>query len=138
MEFVPLEIVGVVASKVGEPSHQGTAGGGGLYSVPIQLSRSIDYEEVALLTELWERAAATSNHRPGTVRVYGDSFMLTTTTIDEVASHHARTLRLVVDAFNEEMPRQRAAQIADEARERVAAEEHRKHVDAVAAKLRFD
>lgn len=138
MTFVPINIVGVVASKVGEPRRDETTGGSDLYSVPIRLSRSLDYEEAALLTELWNHPTATTRHRPGTVSVFGDSFTLTATTIDEFATHHGRTLRLVVDAFNDEMPRLIARHAADENRARAATDEHRKHVEDVAASLSFD
>jgi hypothetical protein len=138
IELVPLEIVGVDPSTVGSPRADGTSGSG-LYSVPIRLSRSVSYEEGALLSSLWDAPPEfTSMHRPGTARVVRDEFILTATTIDEVASHHARTLRLVVDAFNERMPQLLADTAAKEAGIVAATAHHKEHVAEVAAALRFD
>jgi hypothetical protein len=139
VEFVPIDIVGVDASHVGEPRHYGTGGGSGLYSVPIRLSRSVDYDEVAVLADLWDNVPqATGRHRPGTTRIFGDTFTLVETTIDEIASHHGRTLRVVIDAFNTEMPLIRAKVAAEEQQAVEDAANHRHHVADVAARLSFE
>lgn len=138
MDFEPIAVVGVVADEVGRPSNDGTAGSA-LYSVPLRLSRAVDAEEARLLEQIWDHPPRfTTMHRPGVARVNGDRFVLNETTVDEVGSYHAETLRAVVQQFNAgmaEVYQRRAVELAAQVE---AAESHRQHVRDVAKEIRFD
>lgn len=137
MTFEPLEIVGVITDEVGKPRNDGTAGSG-LYRVPVRLSRSVTHDEAQYLVHLWDRPPSfTTMHRPGTANVSGDRFVLGSTTIEEVRDTHARTLRLVVDRFNDTVPEMLAKQAAAEQRIADAEAAHRKQVDEVADDITF-
>jgi hypothetical protein len=132
-----LTIHGVLTDRVGTPRNDGTRGSG-LYAVPIRLSRSLAGDEARLLEHLWDRPPEfTTMHRPGIARVSGDVITLDGTTIDEVERYHARTLSLVVDAFNLQIVQLRLAEAEQQAREAADREAHRQHVEDVTDRLRF-
>lgn len=138
MTFEPLNIIGIDTDNVGTPRNDGSPGSG-LYSVPIRLSRRVTAEEGRVLEQLWDQPPSfTTMHRPGIARADGDRLTLDGTTVDEVASHHFRTLRLVVGQFNEHMTEVVKRRAQDEARERAMADAHRQHVREVADRVRFD
>lgn len=133
-----LSIVGVITERVGTPRNDGTAGSG-LYAVPIRLSRSVSGQEARLLEALWDSPPQfTTMHRPGIARVSSDVFTLDGTTIDEVDKYHARTLALVVDAFNVEITRIRSAEQQQSEREEAQDAAHQQHVKDTAQRIRFD
>lgn len=138
MNFEPISIIGVIVEEVGSPSNDGSRGSA-LYAVPIRLSRRLMADESELLRQLWDRPPSFSTmHRPGIAYASGDRFMLDGTTIDEVASVHAHTLRLVVDQFNSVMSdvRNREAREAAEAQASEAA--HLQAVAEMATAIRFE
>lgn len=135
--ITPLDIVGVDTARVGMPRNDGSRGSA-LYRVPIKLNRTPTPAEARMLVEVWDRPPSFSTmHRPGIAAVTGDTFVLDGTTVDEVASHHAKTLRLVVDKVNvlaaEE--RRRRSEEAQRAAEAKAA--HASHVEDVAGRITF-
>lgn len=88
---------------------------------------------------LWDHPPQfTSMHRTGIAHVAGDRFVLTKTTVEEVAQYHAETLRLIVSHFNTMVPavlkQREEAAAAEAARE----EQHRQHIEDVARNIRFD
>jgi len=133
----PLDIVGVVTENVGVPRNDGTAGSA-LYEVPIRLTRHPDATESQLLSQLWDRPPSWSTmHRPGILRVQGDTVVLDGTTIDEVAQVHSKTLRLVVDKVNELASDQRRRDAAELQRRDAQARAHDQHVGEVAKEIEF-
>lgn len=138
MDFEPIEIVGVVADRIGKPTSDGSAGSG-LYSVPIQLSRPLRADEASLLVELWDRPPSfTTMHRPGTAHASGDMFVLERTTIEEVEQYHAKTMSSIVEVFNVEVPKIRAAEDAEQERQRASEDARQQHVKDVADRIKFD
>jgi hypothetical protein len=132
-----IEILEVDVEGVGQPRNDGTPGSA-LYRVPIKLSErpSAVWSEIAIRT--WDRPpSATTMHRPGIASIVGDCFILDGTTVEEVADHHAKTLKLVVERTN---------QLAQEVEERERSEEeraaeethaHTENVAAVSKRIKF-
>lgn len=138
MQFEPLRIIGVISERVGQPRNDGSPGSG-LYPVPVRLSRQLRADEAQLLVHLWDNPPSFSTmHRPGTARASGDTLTLERTTIEEVERYHAKTIASIVDVFNFEAPKFRAAEEADRQRQHEADQEHRQHIDDVAGRIRFD
>jgi TIR domain len=136
-DFEPLKILGVVAEGMGRPRNDGTRGSA-LYAVPLRLSRTPTPAESNLLREVWDHPPRfTTLHRPGIAQVQGDRFVLDGTTIEEIESHHAETLRHVLIEVN-----RRAAEVAQREHESRLAQFHaeREHAERVerARRLRFD
>jgi hypothetical protein len=132
--FEPLKITGVVAEGMGSPRNDGTRGSG-LYAVPLQLSRSPSDIERRLLVETWDHPPRfTTMHRPGIARVEGDRLVLGRTTIDEIESVHAHTLRLVIEEVN-----RRAEQLArEDHNQSIERQRQRGERDERARRLKFD
>jgi len=77
-------------------------------------------------------------HRPGIARVRGDRLILDGTTIEEVEKYHLQTLKLAIAEANELVREEQAG-----ARQRINVQDqkkeaHRKHVEAVAKRLKFE
>lgn len=133
----PLEIVGVDEANVGRPSNDGSPGSG-LYPVPIKLSRAPSAREAELLAFHWDNPPQfTTMHRPGTADVSGSNLVLSRTTIDEVKEYHAKTLRLVVDAVNDQETRLRAQEEAHAANAESEDKTHRRRISDVAKEIEF-
>jgi hypothetical protein len=108
----PLTITGVDAQHIGNPRSDGTAGSR-LYSVPIKLNRSATTIEAQLLLEHWDRPSVVpTRHRPGILRVAGATVVLDGTTIEEIRSFHAETLKRVIRLVNLEIAEYAAADAA--------------------------
>lgn len=138
MTFEPLQIQGLITDQVGSPRNDGTRGSG-LYRVPIRLSRALDSGEGQYLTQLWDRPPQFSTmHRPGIGSVVGDTFILDGTTVEEVRDYHARTLALIVERFNQEVPKLVEQQEARERRAQAEQDAHRQNVTDVADSIRFE
>lgn len=135
MTFSPLDIVGVMTAQVG--SSLRSVRNDGAYSVPVRLSRAVDRDEALLFVELWNAAPVGASHHRREIRIVADALSILETTIEEVAAIHATTLRSVVDAFNREMPVRHAQRAEEAARVARAEAEHRRHVEEVAAGIRF-
>ena len=77
-------------------------------------------------------------HRPGIARVSGNKILLEGTTIEEVKDYHRDTLKLAVDATNQEY----RARVGEAERKRRALEDekarHRRNIDDVATEIPFD
>lgn len=120
--YEPIKITGVVAEGIGRPRNDGTRGSA-LYAVPLRLSRRPSQAWAEIFKQTWDSPPRfTTMHRPGIARVSGDRIILDGTTIDEIESVHAETLRHVIPAVNakvEEIERREhllAAQRAEEDR----------------------
>jgi hypothetical protein len=108
----PLTITGVDAQHIGNPRSDGTAGSR-LYSVPIKLNRSATTIEAQLLLELWDcPSVIPTRHRPGILRVTGPTVVLDGTTIEEIRSFHAETLKRAIRLVNLEIAEYAAADAA--------------------------
>ena len=135
--YEPVKITGVVADGIGQPRNDSTRGSA-LYAVPLRLSRRPSMAWAEIFKQTWDSPPHfTTMHRPGIGRVSGDRIILDGTTIDEIESVHAETLRHVIPAVN--------AKVEEiERRERLLAERraevHRGHEERVrrAQNLRFD
>jgi hypothetical protein len=133
-----VEIEGIDTKNVGSPTSDGTAGSA-LYAVSIKLKQTPSPTWVQLFPNNWDRPREwTAMHRPGIAQVIGDRIVLNGTTVEEVRDVHATTLKLAVEATNEQ-----AAEIAE--RERQAREaagqaqaEHSANVGKVATEVKFD
>jgi len=134
----PILIKGVDAQHAGTPSNDGTPGSG-LYAVPIKLSRAVTPSEAKLLEQNWDHPPVfTLMHRPGILRVSGDTVVLDGTTIEEVKQYHAETLKCVVEVVNVQagqLVEQHQAKIKAEAE---AATAHKANIADVAKDIRFN
>lgn len=134
----PVRIVGVIDGEVGSPRNDGTRGSA-LYAVPFRLSRSPSREWAELFLENWNHPPSfTLMHRPGIARVVGDKVILDGTTMDEIERYHLRTLKLVLEKTNEEVDRAERAELARLQKRRDEEEAHRRSVEEMAKRLRFD
>lgn len=134
----PIRIEGIVIDEVGEPRNDGTRGSA-LYAVPFKLSRSAPAEWAELFVQNWRSPPRyTTSHRPKSIRVDGDRVILTQTTLDEVRDVHRETLKLVLEVVNEKfaevVQRRKAAEAAEELRQR----QHREAVERLAGDISFD
>jgi hypothetical protein len=128
----PVRPIGIVKEGVGRPRNDGTRGSG-LYRVPVRLSRAPSAEWARFFEQCWNRPPSfTTMHRPGIVRIHGDTVVLDGTTMDELKQFHATTIRLCAERANQfeanrlEQERQRRE------RDEAARREHEREVDDIA------
>jgi TIR domain len=135
--YEPIKITGVVAEGIGRPRNDGTRGSA-VYVVPLRLSRRPSQAWAEIFKQTWDSPPRfTTVHRPGIGRVSGDRIILDGTTIDEIESVHAETLRHVIPAVNakvEEIEFREHLLAAQRAEEDRAHEERVRH----AQNLRFE
>ncbi|HYX24526.1 MAG TPA: toll/interleukin-1 receptor domain-containing protein [Thermoanaerobaculia bacterium] len=137
-EFEPVSIVGVVVDEVGTPRADGTRGSA-LYSVPFRLSRRPPPEWAELFVHAWDHPSSfTSMHRPGIAQVYDDKVVLDGTTVDEVEKNHRDTLLLAADQANKGYAEWYTVRRAEEERERLRLETHKKSIEDSAKRLKFE
>lgn len=133
-EFDDIKIVRVVVEDVTEPRNDGTPGCA-LYSIPFQLSAVPPLEWAALFPENWNHPPQfTTMHRPGNASINGATITLCGTTIEEVERYHRNTLQLSVEETN----RQYRQRLLAEEQRRARADAHRKQVDEVSKRIKFD
>ena len=77
-------------------------------------------------------------HRPGILSVQGDRLILDGTTIEEIASTHRETLRLVLGQVNQDVAKAEEDQRQQRLQEQKRKDEHRRNVEEAAKRLRFD
>jgi hypothetical protein len=132
-----IKLLKIDIDGVGEPRNDGTQGSA-LYRVPIKLSATPSslWTEIAVRT--WDRPPSfTTMHRPGIASVVGDRFILDGTTVEEVEEYHAKTLKLVVARTNELAQEAEERIKAEEDRQRRQAEAHAENVETVARRVKF-
>ncbi len=134
----PIRLIAVDIENVGTPRNDGTRGSA-LYKVPILLNRTPSQAWVNLFVPNWDRPSSWSTmHRPGIASVQVNRIILDGTTVDEVASVHQATLKLAVQATNEQFEAlERSEQRQREARE-AALIAHRQEVDLANARITFE
>lgn len=132
-----LRLTEVLTADVGRPQNDGTRGSA-LYAVPIGLNRSPDRVEAQLLVQHWDRPPrSTTRHRPGILRVRDDRVILEGTTIDEVETCHAETLRLVFEKTNADAAAYRESRREQADEKARGNHEHDDHVREVATRIQF-
>ena len=95
-DCAPFKITGVNTAAMGVPTNDGSRGSA-LYAVPLTLFRPLANFEQQAMVAVWDAPPSfATRHRPGTARCYMDSFVLSSTTIEEVRDHHLETLSGVV------------------------------------------
>ena len=133
----PLKLTEVLMDDVGRPRNDGTRGSA-LYAVPIGLNRTPDSVEAQLLVQHWDSPPQfTTSHRPGILQVLGDRVVLERTTMDEIESCHAETLRLVIEKTNADAAAYRESQRKQADAQVHRDHEHDDHVREVAARIHF-
>lgn len=136
--FEPLRITGVVVDEVGAPRGDGTPGSA-LYVVPFQLSRQPPPGWANMFVESWDHPPRwTSMHRPGIASVRGDRIILDGTTVQEVERYHRETLILALNEANKTFLEMDSRRHRAEEAQRQRVEEHKKHVNEAAKRLKFD
>jgi hypothetical protein len=96
----PIRILEVIVDKVTTPRNDGTPGGG-LYKVPLRLSRAASPLWAKEFAKTWDSPPSyTARHRRGIARVSGDVLTLDGTTIEEIAEVHKTTLKIVIEHTN--------------------------------------
>lgn len=133
-----IKMVGIDVDGVGQPRNDGTPGSA-LYEVPIKLSVTPSELWAEIAVKTWDSPPSyTTMHRPGIASVVGDHFILDGTTVDEVESHHAKTLKLVVEKTNELVRDAEERDRLEEDRLKREAEAHTENVETVAKRIKFD
>jgi hypothetical protein len=128
----------VVTEDVTWPQNDGTRGSA-LYAVPFRLYRRPSRDWATLFVENWDHPPSFTNmHRRGIARVSGDRLVLDGTTIEEVERYHLRTLKLVLERTNEEAAEREAAKRRQLKRQREGEQDHKRIVDEVSRRSRFD
>lgn len=120
------------------PQNDGAAGSA-LYNVPLDLNRVPTADWAAVFVQTWNRPPTWSSmHRPGIASVEGSKIWLRGTTIEEIEKYHLSTLKLCVEAANEQckvnIQKKKAAEAAKQSHET----EHRQHVKEAIKRLKFD
>ena len=138
LEQQEVRIVGIVVDKVTEPRMDGTPGSA-LYRIPFQLSKAPSAEWGRIFAHVWDNPPQfTTMHRPGIARVAGDKIILDGTTIEEVQQYHRETLALVVDRVNDHYRREQDRRQEIEKERQRLSEEHKRKINDMAKKIRFD
>jgi hypothetical protein len=133
-----IKITGVILSEVGQPRNDGTPGSA-LYEVPFKLSSTPSSEWVRAFIDTWNSPPRFSTmHRPGIARVEGDRVVLDGTTMEEVERWHLTTLKLCVEEANKAVARFRQEQDTQASASERRRQEHLRHVEEVAKRLRFE
>lgn len=133
-----IKIKGILVDEVTEPRNDGTRGSA-LYQVPFELNTRPSYEWIDLFINAWNHPSRfTSMHRPGIASVIGNKVLLNGTTIEEVAKYHKDTLKLALSTANDEFKRRIEQRKAQEQREQLLKEEHRKRVDDISKGIDFE
>lgn len=134
----PIRILGVLINEVTEPRLDGSQGSG-LYRVPFRLSRPPSKLWAELFLQIWDHPPRFSTmHRPGIASVTDDKIILDGTTIEEVEKYHRDTLASCVKIANQEEEHALKRRQQDEEQNRRNAEDHRKKIDEVSRRLKFD
>lgn len=137
-EFEDIRITRVVVEGVTEPRNDGTRGSA-LYSIPFALSQRVPAEWAEMFVDNWNRPPRfTTMHRPGIARVSDSVVTLNGTTIDEVERYHRDTLQLAVEETNRQYREWRRRRDAQLERENALRDQHRRQVDEVSRRIRFD
>ncbi|MFF2029527.1 hypothetical protein [Arthrobacter sp. NPDC058192] len=136
-DYAPFRITGVNTATMGVPTNDGSPGSA-LYAVPLTLSRPLSNFEQQAMVAVWDAPpSSTTMHRPGTARCYMDSFVLSSTTVEEVRDYHLQTLTGVVAKVNELSERNHREAIQRHDAEAARLVEHKKNVEDVAKGLSF-
>jgi hypothetical protein len=136
--FEPLNIIGIVVDEVTIPKNDGTRGSA-LYTIPFQLSQRPTSEWSQVFVTTWNHPPRfTTMHRPGIASIIGDKVILDGTTIEEVEEYHRDTLKLVVDRTNEIIAEYEQKKRKNYESEQQRIHDHRKRVDEVSKRLKFD
>ena len=77
-------------------------------------------------------------HRPGICRVSGDTAILDGTTMEELEKYHLKTLKLALQVTNERYEQHLRSEFERKKREREAEDLHRREVEDIASRLKFD
>ena len=137
-EFRDIRIVRVVVEDITEPRNDG-ATGSALYSIPFALSCRPPYEWQELFINNWNHPPRfTTMHRPGIAEISGSTVALVGTTIEEVERYYRDTLQLVVEQTNQQYREWKVKQDEQQALASDRSEEHRRHVDEGAKRIKFD
>lgn len=137
-DFEPIRIVELIASKVGSPKNDGTAGSG-LYSVPFKLSAPAPSEWAEFFVYAWDHPSSYSlMHRPHIAKVYGNQVTLDGTTIEEVEQVHQPILKLTCDEANKNYVALLEKRRLEEEKAKVIEEAHRKNVEDASKRIKFD
>jgi hypothetical protein len=133
-----IKIKGILVDEVTEPLNDGTRGSA-LYKIPFELNKRPDYEWIDLFINAWNRPPRfTSMHRPSIASVYGNKIVLDGTTIEEVEKYHKDTLKLAVEAANQQLQKIKVKKKQKEEEEKRRGEEHKKNIDDISKRINFD
>jgi hypothetical protein len=137
-QFQLIKITGIVIDQVGSPRNDGTRGSA-LYRVPFQLSAIPPSEWRELFIEAWNHPSSfTTMHRPGIASIVRDTVVLDGTSLEEVERYHRDTLMLAATEANQRYQQWLEVQQAARDRQQQQAEQHRREVDDIPKRIKFD
>ena len=134
----PIKIKGIVIDEITQPRNDGTRGSA-LYKIPFELNRTPNYEWRELFVNAWNHPPIFSTmHRPGIASAYGNQVILDGTTIEEVEKYHKDTLKLAVEVANQHLEQISIKKQQQADRERIERENHKKNIDDISNRIKFD
>jgi hypothetical protein len=137
-DFEDIKITRVIVEDITEPRNDGTQGCA-LYIIPFALSCRPPVEWAQIFVSIWDHPPRfTTTHRPGIARVSDSTVILDGTTIDEVEQVHRDTLQLVLDETNRRYREWQDEQKRIREREKAQLDEHKKRVDDISKRIKFD
>lgn len=137
-EEEPISIKGILVDEVSQPLNDGSRGSA-LYKIPFELNRKPDHEWIQFFIDAWNRPPEfTLRHRPGIASVSSNKIILDGTTIEEVEQVHKKTLKLAVEVANTTYKQIQATKRQAVADLRRQAEAHKKNIDDISRRIKFD
>ena len=138
LENEPIKIKGIIIDEISQPRNDGTSGSA-LYKIPFELNRTPSKEWAELFINAWNRPSIYSSmHRPGIATTYGNKVILDGTTIEEIERYHKDTLKLAVDAANQQLEQIYIRKQQQAERERIEKEKHKNNIEEIARRIKFD
>jgi hypothetical protein len=133
-----IKIKGIVIDEITQPINDGTRGSG-LYKIPFELNLTPSYEWREFFINAWNRPPSFSTmHRPGIASAYGNQVILDGTTIEEVEKYHKDTLKLAVEAANQQIEQINLRKQQQAEREMMEKENHKKNINDISNRIKFD
>ncbi len=137
-DFADIKITRVIVEEITQPRNDGTSGSA-LYAIPFALSRRPPTEWASQLIDNWNHPPRfTTMHRPGIASVSNATITLNRTTIEEVERYHRDTLQLAVAETNRHYREWKQKEDERIAREQKLQDEHKKRIDDVSKRIKFE
>lgn len=134
----PIKIKGIIIDEITQPLNDGTRGSA-LYKIPFELNQTPTYKWGELFVNAWNHPPRfTLMHRPGIASVNGNKIILDGTRIEEIEKYHKKTLTLAVEVANQKCKDFRIRKKQQVEEEQIEIENHKKKIENISKKIKFD